>query len=191
MLEPCQNAINYKTHRSEIFSFQTALLLKAKLLENPINSSQRNKCFLRWQLLPSLYIRVILPFSVQRKNQMVNIKYNHVSSSFSSDSPMSVTGLGGKWGWRWETQAWEIFTKKNVNEYLKFTYYPPIFEYWLLKWILSPVHVFTHHSSTTNLRCHLELAVTNSLWGFSVYLQEIALGQCHAPVPPVQMPVLC
>ena len=27
------------------------------------------------------------------------------------------------------------------------------------------------------LRCHLELAVTNSLWGFSVYLQEIALGQ--------------
>lgn len=41
------------------------------------------------------------------------------------------------------------------------------------------VHVFTHNSSLPGprgLTCHLELAVTNSLWGFSVYLQEIALG---------------
>ena len=49
------------------------------------------------------------------------------------------------------------------------------------------VHVFTHNSSVPGprgLRCHLELAVTNSLWGFSVYLQEIALGQCQQQCHP-------
>ena len=41
------------------------------------------------------------------------------------------------------------------------------------------VHVFTFNSTISNtrtLKCHLELAVTNSLWGFSVYIQEISLG---------------
>ena len=42
------------------------------------------------------------------------------------------------------------------------------------------VHVLSYNStiSTTRaLKCHLELAVTNSLWGFSVYIQEISLGE--------------
>ena len=41
------------------------------------------------------------------------------------------------------------------------------------------VHVLSYNSSLSSrreLKCHLELAVTNSLWGFSVYIQEISLG---------------
>lgn len=49
------------------------------------------------------------------------------------------------------------------------------------------VHVFTYNSSFSqqkSVKCHLELAVINSLWGFSVYIQQISLdspgvgGEC-------------
>ena len=42
------------------------------------------------------------------------------------------------------------------------------------------VHVYTYNSTISqakHIKCHLELAVTNSLWGFSVYIQEISLGR--------------
>ena len=42
------------------------------------------------------------------------------------------------------------------------------------------VHVYTYNSTisrSSHIKCHLELAVTNSLWGFSVYIQEISLGK--------------
>lgn len=42
------------------------------------------------------------------------------------------------------------------------------------------VHVYTYNSTisrSSHIKCHLELAVTNSLWGFSVYIQEISLGE--------------
>ena len=45
------------------------------------------------------------------------------------------------------------------------------------------VHVLSYNSTISNtraLKCHLELAVTNSLWGFSVYIQEISLGEWEA-----------
>ena len=48
---------------------------------------------------------------------------------------------------------------------------------------LTIVHIFTYNSSESNKKsvtCHLELAVTNSLWGFSVYIQEIALGKMNS-----------
>ena len=92
----------------------------------------------------------------------------------------SVMKLERNQGWHWVIQGnWDHNKSYSQrSSYIKIS----CFTLWNITTLCSQhvclVHIFSYNSSTSlqrNIKCHLELAVTNSLWGFNIYIQDISL----------------